>query len=152
MPRRLALAVLIALAAAPPGPVLAARYRARIPVPRTATPVKPVAPAAADRPIATAPPRVGEGAPFGGLLGSSEMGARTRLGEPDIARVEGQGALWTYRLPDCALFVFFRGPQGQPLKVSGAASGPRRRGQAPLPVEGCIAQAVGAQAAASARP
>ena len=77
---------------------------------------------------------------YGGLRSLSETEARSRLGAPDIARNEGAGAMWTYRLADCALFVFFRAPGGQPLKVSGASSGPRSRGQTPIPVESCIAE------------
>ncbi len=50
--------------------------------------------------------------------------------------------MWTYRLPDCALFVFFKAAEGQSLKVSGAATGPRRRGQPPTPVDACVAQAL----------
>ena len=85
------------------------------------------------------------GAPvYGGLLSLSETEARARLGLPDIAREEGAGAMWTYRLQDCALFVFFRAPGGQALKVSGATSGPRQRGQTPIPVQACIAQALSA--------
>ena len=78
---------------------------------------------------------------FGGLAALSEAQARARLGAPDIARSEGFGAMWTYRLPDCALFVFFRSAAGQPLRVSGASAGPRRRGQTPPSVETCIAEA-----------
>ena len=100
--------------------------------------------AAAKPPTSAAPHRPAadlSAGPFGGLLGLDEAGARARLGAPDIARAEGAGALWTYRLTDCALFVFFKKAEGQPMKVSGAASGPRERGRAPLPVEACIAQA-----------
>jgi len=82
----------------------------------------------------------GPGQAFGGLAALSEAQARARLGAPDIARSEGSGAMWTYRLPDCALFVFFRSAAGQPLRVSGASAGPRRRGQAPPSVEACIAE------------
>lgn len=83
--------------------------------------------------------------PFHGLLAADEMEVRSRLGAPDVARAEGAGAMWTYRLPDCALFVFFKSPQGQPLKVSGAASGPRVRGRTPPPVNECVAEALDRQ-------
>ena len=130
----LILAALAALAS-PPG-AAAARPRhkppAAAPAPKAATPAAPEADAA--DPAAPTPA-------FGGLAALSEAQARARLGPPDIARSEGSGAMWTYRLPDCALFVFFRSTGGQPLKVSGASAGPRRRGQTPLPVEACIAQA-----------
>ena len=84
--------------------------------------------------------------PLAGLLSANEAEARARLGPPDLARTEASGAMWTYRLPDCALFVFFKAAEGQPLRVSGAATGPRRRGQPPAGVDACIAQAL-AQAA-----
>jgi hypothetical protein len=87
-------------------------------------------------------------AAYGGLATLNEAEARARLGQPDISRNEGAGAMWTYRMPDCALFVFFRSASGQPLRVSGAAAGPRRRGQAPVPVETCIAEALQSRAPA----
>jgi hypothetical protein len=82
---------------------------------------------------------------FHGLMAQDQTAVRTRLGDPDVARGEGSGAMWTYRLPDCALFIFFKGPKGAPdagSRVSGAASGPRVRGQRPLPVNDCIAEAM----------
>lgn len=88
--------------------------------------------------------------PFHGLMAADQGEVRTRIGAPDVARSEGAGAMWTYRLPDCALFVFFRGskhaPADTPARVSGAASGPRVRGQRPLPVNDCIAEAMTRQA------
>ena len=83
---------------------------------------------------------------FHGLMDAAEADVRIRLGTPDVARAEGSGAMWTYSLPDCALFIFFRAPKGgapdAPARVSGAASGPRVRGQRPLPVNACIAEAM----------
>jgi len=76
------------------------------------------------------------------LLGLTEAEARARLGAPDAARDEGSGAMWTYRLDDCALFVFFKAEDDKPMKVSGTASGARRRGEAAPPVQGCIADAL----------
>jgi hypothetical protein len=94
------------------------------------------------------PPSVGH--PFHGLMQAETSEVRTRLGAPDVARGEGAGAMWTYRLPDCALFVFFKAPKhapaDAPARVSGAASGPRVRGQRPLPVNDCIAEAMNRQA------
>ena len=107
-------------------------------------PAKAEAAQAAPAPEARLPERSAE-APFHGLLAVGEAEARTRLGPPDLARVEGSGAMWTYRLPDCALFVFLRAADGQPLKVSGAAAGPRRRGQSPPPVNQCLAEALDRQ-------
>ncbi len=92
-------------------------------------------------------PETGHTPPFHGLLAASETEVKTRLGAPDIARTEGAGAMWTYRLPDCALFVFFKSARGEALKVSGAASGPRVRGRAPPPVNECVAEALDRQGA-----
>ncbi len=98
-------------------------------------------------PIATAPREktaAGNASPIPlrGLLSVTEAEARARLGPPDLARTEGAGSLWTYRLNHCALLVFFKAADGQPLRVSGAASGPRRRGEAPLPVDACLGEAL----------
>jgi hypothetical protein len=79
-------------------------------------------------------------APLKGLLGSSEAGVRTRLGEPDVARREDQGAMWTYRRPDCALYVYFRAAGREGLRVVGASTGPRRRGEPAPGVEACLAE------------
>ena len=118
----------------------AARGAHRAPVPAESP---RAAPRLEERPVDHA----AEG-PFHGLLGVSDADARTRLGPPDLARAEGAGAMWTYRLPDCALFVFLRADPGQPLRVSGAASGPRRRGQSPPPVNQCLAEALDRQTGA----
>ena len=118
----------------------AARGAHRTPIPAEAA---RAAPRLEERPVDHAP----EG-PFHGLLGAGDADARARLGPPDLARVEGAGAMWTYRLPDCALFVFLRAEPGQPLKVSGAASGPRRRGQSQAPVNQCLAEALDRQTGA----
>jgi hypothetical protein len=99
-------------------------------------------------------PPEGPTQPFHGLMAAAQTEVRTRLGAPDVARSEGSGAMWTYRLPDCALYIFFRAPKGAsadtPARVSGAASGPRVRGQRPLPVNDCIAEAMGRQGGGSA--
>lgn len=113
---------------------------------------------AAEAVIARAAPRPGAtpAAPaeppqkFHGLMSAPPDEVRARIGQPDFARSEGSGAMWTYRLPDCALFVFFRAPKDAPpgtgLKVSGAAAGPRVRGRASPPVNECIAEAITRQA------
>ncbi len=78
---------------------------------------------------------------LGPLFHASEAGVRARLGDPDVSRSEGRGAFWTYRLPHCALFLFFRdGPKG--YRVSGASTGPRKRGESSLSVAACLASAV----------
>ena len=80
---------------------------------------------------------------FHGLMSASESEVTGRLGKPDVSRAEGAGAMWTYRLPDCALFVFFRRSAPEGLKVSGAAAGPRSRGRNPPPVNECVTEALG---------
>jgi len=78
---------------------------------------------------------------LGRLLRATPATVRERLGDPDVARAEGKGAFWTYRLPHCALFLFFReGPKG--LRVTGASTGPRRRGESAPTVAACLASAV----------
>ena len=74
------------------------------------------------------------------LSGLTQAEVRTRLGEPAIANGEGAGALWTYRLPDCALLVFFE-DKGRGLKVSGAEAGPKRRGEPKPALDACLAGA-----------
>ena len=140
MTRKLVL-ILAVLAAAAPCASEAAKARHRIrhvvhPAPPAKAETRPAASDAAGGLDASAPMPA-----FGGLAALDEAEARSRLGPPDIARSEGAGAMWTYRLTDCALFVFFHSAAGQPLKVSGVSAGPRRRGQAPPPAETCIAEA-----------
>jgi hypothetical protein len=65
---------------------------------------------------------------------------RAWLGEPAVASEEGKGAFWTYRLEDCALMVFFK-DEGQGLKVSSVAAGPRRRADGAPDAETCITAA-----------
>ncbi len=78
---------------------------------------------------------------LGALFHASPDKVRARLGDPDVSRAEGKGAFWTYRLEHCALFLFFHeGPHG--LHVTGAATGPRKRGEPPLTVAACLASAV----------
>ncbi len=76
------------------------------------------------------------------LLDRPEADVRARLGEPDVARREDGGALWTYRMPACALFVYFRTAGREGLRVVGAATGPRRRGEVAPEVDACLATKV----------
>lgn len=76
------------------------------------------------------------------IVGLSDSEAKARLGAADLERTEGAGALWTYRLKDCALLVFLRKGPGQAFRVTGADSSLRRRGDPPLPVGACIQQAM----------
>jgi hypothetical protein len=74
------------------------------------------------------------------LNGLTPKELRTRLGEPDVANGEGAGALWTYRLPDCVVLVFFE-DKGRGLKVSGAEASPRKRGDAKPALDACLKSA-----------
>lgn len=102
-------------------------------------------PAAKHKETAEEAPRVAERREDDGGLGALFHAApervRARLGDPDVSRAEGKGGFWTYRLPHCALFLFFHeGPKG--LRVTGAATGPRKRGEPVLSVPACLASAV----------
>ena len=83
---------------------------------------------------------------FHGLMSATEAEVAARLGKPDISRAEGAGAMWTYRLPECALFVFFRRSGSEGLKVSAVAAGPRSRGRNPPPVIECVTEGLGRRA------
>lgn len=73
------------------------------------------------------------------LIGRNEADIRKLLGQPRIARGEGSGAMWTYRRPTCALFVFFRKSGREGLRVAGVSAGPLQRG-APAPdADACLA-------------
>jgi hypothetical protein len=73
------------------------------------------------------------------LRGLSDAAVKARLGAPQLERAEGAGALWTYRLRDCALLVFLVDQGG--LKVVGAEASPLVRG-GPVPaVDACLAGA-----------
>ena len=78
---------------------------------------------------------------LGRLFHATPAAVRERLGDPDVARAEGKGAFWTYRLPHCALFLFFHdGPRG--LRLTGGSTGPRRRGEPQPGVSACLASAI----------
>lgn len=91
---------------------------------------------------AAAEERLGEDdSGLGALFHASPERVKARLGDPDVARAEGRGGFWTYRLPHCALFLFFHeGPRG--MRVTSASTGPRKRGEAVLSVPACLASAV----------
>lgn len=79
------------------------------------------------------------------LLGAGEAEARIRLGQPDIARREAGGAVWTYARPSCALLVFFRPAGREGMRVVGASAGPRRRGEAAPSTDSCLAAVAAAK-------
>lgn len=93
-------------------------------------------PVLAQAPVATAPaPAAGATA----LVGAGEADVRTRLGQPDVARREGRGAMWTYRRPTCSVFVFFQDRPGEGLKVSSVSAGPRSLSEAAPSLDACLA-------------
>ena len=80
------------------------------------------------------------------ILGRSEGDLKSQLGDPDLKRSEGDGALWTYRLPNCSLLVFLHRGAGQSTwKISGAQAGPLARGDPAPDVDSCLRQAGGRQ-------
>lgn len=92
------------------------------PSPRETAPMIPVAPTVRD------------------LLGKDGREVTRLLGPPRIAHAQGDGAMWTYQRPICALHVFFRRDSGSdPLRVSGVSSGPLQPGAAAPDVERCLA-------------
>ena len=95
------------------------------------------APAAAPAEAAAAPP-TGAETTLQALLDKGEAEVRSRLGDPAVARREEGGAMWTYRLPACALYIYFRAA-ADGLRVTGAGTGPRRRGEVAPGVDACLA-------------
>ena len=87
-------------------------------------------------------PQRAPGAPaptLASLMGSDETRLKTELGEPELMRAEGDGALWTYRLQGCALYVFLgRDAASGPWKVKGAQAGPLKRGGSTPDVDVCL--------------
>lgn len=71
------------------------------------------------------------------LVGLTPKELTARLGSPDVANGDGAGALWTYRLPECAVLVFFE-DKGRGLRVAGAEAGPRKRGQPTPLLDACL--------------
>jgi len=73
------------------------------------------------------------------LLGKDGREVERLLGEPKIAHARGDGAMWTYQRPTCALHVFFRrNGERDTLRVSGVSSGPLQRGAAAPDVARCL--------------
>ena len=77
------------------------------------------------------------------MVGLDETRLKAAIGQPSLARNEGQGALWTYRLRSCALHVFLARDAAGALRVKGASAGPLKRGAATPPVDACVAEARG---------
>jgi hypothetical protein len=126
----------IAILALMLSPALASAKPKKAPPAAEPSIIEPIAPARAPDPPKPRPPSSHE------LAQASEAQVRARLGAPDVARAEGAGGLWTYRFRSCALLVFFKREEGQPLHVSGFSAGPRRRGQSSPSVDNCMVQAL----------
>jgi len=62
------------------------------------------------------------------------------LGEPDIARQEGAGAAWTYRLESCALMLLFAADSRNELRLAEAAPSARRAGAQAPNLQQCAAE------------
>lgn len=75
------------------------------------------------------------------MVGLDEARLKAAIGQPSLARNEGQGALWTYRLRSCALHVFLARDAAGALRVKGASAGPLKRGAATPQVDACVAEA-----------
>jgi hypothetical protein len=79
------------------------------------------------------------------LVGRTETELRASLGDPELRRAEGEGALETYRLPNCSLMVFLHKEGTAELKVTGAQTGPLERGGQAPDVDACLKSAGGAK-------
>ena len=77
------------------------------------------------------------------MVGLDETRLKAAIGQPSLARNEGQGAMWTYRLRSCALHVFLARDAAGALRVKGASAGPLKRGAVTPPVDACVAEARG---------
>ncbi len=99
----------------------------------------------ADRTRGDGPGLPGQGAitTAAAMVGLDETRLKAAIGQPSLARNEGQGALWTYRLRSCALHVFLARDAAGALRVKGASAGPLKRGAATPPVDACVAEARG---------
>jgi hypothetical protein len=75
------------------------------------------------------------------LVGRTDAELRTTLGAPELTRAEGDGAMYTYRLPGCALLVFLHKAEPSGYKVTGAQAGPLSRGGATPDVDACLKSA-----------
>lgn len=86
-------------------------------------------------------PNVAHVPAFSALVGFDENRLKGVLGPPALARAEGQGAMWTYRLRTCALHVFLSRDASGALRVKAGSAGPLVRGAASPTVDACVAEA-----------
>jgi len=107
--------------------------------------VPPPAPADTTAPSAPTSPANSRAARLLAAAGQADAPTRAaierELGQPDIARQEGQGLSLTYRLPSCALLLLFAASGRDEMRLEQAHVSPRRTGD-PLPtLERCAAEA-----------
>lgn len=107
----------------------------------------PSPPATADTTAPAAPTSLADSRAARLLAAAGQADAPTRaviereLGQPDIARQEGQGLSLTYRLPSCALLLLFVADARNDMRLEQAHVSARRTGD-PLPsLERCVAEA-----------
>lgn len=62
------------------------------------------------------------------------------FGAADIARHDGAGAAWTYRLDSCALLLLFTADARNELRLAEAHAGARRQGQPAPSLDQCAAE------------
>ena len=68
-------------------------------------------------------------------------GARRLFGKADVERVDGAGAMLTYRTPTCAIVLIFAADRSGDLRL-GAAEAAARDQRAPTPpLEQCVTEA-----------
>lgn len=63
------------------------------------------------------------------------------LGHADIARQDGAGSAWTYRLDSCALLLLFTSDAHNTLRLSEAHPSARRTGEATPSLDQCATEA-----------
>lgn len=72
---------------------------------------------------------------------ASQRDIERALGAPDIARQEGAGAAWTYRLENCALLLLFAADTRNEMRLAEVHPSARRAGAAAPSLDQCAAEA-----------
>lgn len=107
------------------------------------TPASAPAPTRSDAPAATASSSRATQlfATAGRADAASQREVERVLGAPDIARREGAGAAWTYRLENCALLLLFSADTRNEMRLSEVHPSARRSGAAAPSLEQCATEA-----------
>ncbi len=95
--------------------------------PDAATPARPEAPVSGQTSSRTAQLF----ATAGRANAASQRDVERVLGAPDIARQEGAGAAWTYRLENCALLMLFAADTRNEMRLTEVHPSARNGGTAP---------------------